>query len=346
MFALPRCTCGGTVYNDDTGKCDDCSYEAASQASADRIEALDTRVQAFARFASDLESLAALTDQGPSIGTRLLTGPPGRFRIITAAGLARGDRLFDPATAVVAYARTRPGSIAVDLTGGSRQEYSEDQPLLVWRPDDPFTPCLECSRPLFTGCTGDCAADRDRQTHLDTARNRTLPSGSPAPRNRAALEAPCFDGANVHGCVLTPTLRSAVPSARQEDIDDAFSRLVPAFATLPEPVDLEPFDIDTLALGFKTGTDGWDLTIAAAVLLAYGKVTPMLLDSMLFWGRVEPDGTLSAPNGLDARIAEYTADAGYECLVTSQDFVASSRADRRLIRFRSLADLLHWASRA
>lgn len=346
MFGLPRCACGGTVYNDDTGKCDDCTNEAASQASADRIEALHTRVQAYTRLASDLEALAALADQGPSIGTPLLPGPPGRFRITTAAKLACGDRLFDPSTAVVAYARTRPGSIALDLAGGSRQEHSEDQPLLVWRPDDPFTPCHECSRPLFTGCTDDCAADRDRQAHLDSARNTTLPSGSPAPRNRAALEAPCFDGVNVHGCVLTPTLRSAIPSDRQEDIANAFTRLVPAFAALPEPVDLEPFDIDTPGLGFKTGTDGWDLTIAAAVLLAYGKVTPMLLDSMLFWGRVEPGGTLCAPDGLDTRIAEYTADAGYEYLVASQDFVTSPSADLRLIRFRSLADLLHWAGRA
>jgi hypothetical protein len=345
MHGLPRCSCGSIMFNKDTGKCEDCTNEVTASAAGERVSVLDGKVQAYTELSFDLESLLLLADPGRSPVPRWLPGPAGRFRIALATDLTYGDRLFDPAAAVVGYTWPDPWTVAVDLADGTCREFDQSYQVLIWRPDEPFTPCHECARPLFTRCSSGCRADRERQAYLDRARtlNPTVVH-APVPRNPGSLEAPCFNGTDVHRCILTPVLRSAGADLRDEDIEESFLRLAPSLAHLPEPVDANAFDI-AVPTGFCSYTEGWDLTIAVAVLLSCGLVEDARLSSTLLWARVEPDGTLTAPEGLDAQVAANAGDAGYDQLITAAGFAGVPDPDCRLLQFGTLADLLDWAGR-
>jgi len=342
MYGLPRCACGDAVFNEDTGKCGDCTHEIAAQEAAERISDLDRALRAHSQMAADLESLLALSNPGSGVPGRRFPGPPGRFQIVTAAELTLGDRLFDDAAAMIGAAWPDPFHVAVTLANGSCRTFDQSHPMLIWRPDDPFTPCHECAQPLFTRCSENCRADRDRQAYLERARSGVRPT-RPASRHPGSLEAPCFNGKDVHSCILTPALRSTGADVRDEDIEGTFLRLAPTFRAFPEPVDVAAFDIE-VPTGFCSYTEGWDLTIAMSVLLSCKQVAPDRLSSTLFWARVEPDGALTAPEDLDALIAANASDAGYDQLITAEDFTAATARECRLLRFANLSQLLHWAN--
>lgn len=314
MYGLPKCACGGTVYNDETGACDTCSDEA-------RITELETEVEHSRERAASLQreldqSLTDLTHTRSRIAevefllrlgrARALDelagelGSGGYFHIRRADEVLPGDRLLRPVRAVTA-ARLE-GQLVLTFAGGERETTTPAQPLAVWTPADPHQTCGECGLPMFTGCTSGCRADQIRSARLALAAEAAERPQPGRHRSQGPYRPPAVVAVAAHTALrgqvtawdVGVQLRPAAWNTSWPGINAMFERLTRALNTLPDPVNASQF---TVADAYVDCRDGeWDLAAAAAILTAHRRAAPDRITGALFWARIEPDGTLLIPN--------------------------------------------------
>ncbi|MEU6246118.1 hypothetical protein [Glycomyces sp. NPDC047010] len=365
MYGLPQCACGGTVFNDDTGKCDDCSAEdriaeleteaerlqertASLQQDLDRSRADLERTEA---HIGELEFLLRLGAAQPLDDLAAALGPGGCFRVCRADQILPGDRMLCPVRAVTAARASLVVEelVVLELAGGARKEAAAAQRFAVWTPPNPHQPCTGCARPLFCGCSPGCPADGHRAARLALALNaaewpepgRYRP---PSPHRPAAIQVSTAHTTlrgEVTGWEVSVRLRPAAWATGWPGIDAMHARLARAMDTLPDPVDAAQFTVTDASLDCRDGE--WDLACAAAVLTAYGRTDPERVAGARLWARVEPDGALQTPNGHYDKVAALAQRSGHP-LVTAADR-SHCGATEDVLAFATLTEAAAWMAR-